>query len=165
MKIEVIRADYMDEQHANDIPFLLDQYAKDPMGGGKALAQEVKEKLVAELSKRPHAFSILAYAEDQPAGLVNCFEGYSTFAGKALINIHDFVVLPNFRGYGLSQKMLHKVEEIARESGCCKITLEVLSNNEPAKAAYRKFGFTEYELVPEAGFAIFWQKCLTDCTH
>jgi len=37
---------------------------------------------------------------------------------------------------GISQMMLEKVEEIAKEKGCCKITLEVLSNNEVAKSSY-----------------------------
>jgi hypothetical protein len=39
------------------------------------------------------------------------------------------VVVNPFRGLGLSQKMLLKVEEIARQRGCCKITLEVLEGN------------------------------------
>jgi len=57
--------------------------------------------------------------------------------------------------------LLEKVEEVACSKGCCKITLEVLSNNEIAKCAYSKFGFAGYELDPEAGSALFWQKKLT----
>jgi len=38
--------------------------------------------------------------------------------------------------------------------------LEVLSNNEVAKSAYSKFGFSGYELDPKAGAALFWQKTL-----
>ena len=54
--------------------------------------------------------------------------------------------------------MLNKVEDIAISKGCCKITLEILSNNEAAKASYKKFGFISYELDPKAGVALFWQK-------
>ena len=54
--------------------------------------------------------------------------------------------------------MLAKVEEIAKEKGCCKITLEVLNKNEPAKSSYKKFGFSAYELDESAGSAMFWQK-------
>jgi len=43
------------------------------------------------------------------AGLVTCFELFSTFSCKPLINIHDVIVLKKFRGNGLSQKMLKKV--------------------------------------------------------
>ncbi|MCG6937592.1 MAG: GNAT family N-acetyltransferase [Gammaproteobacteria bacterium] len=161
MNIEVIQADYLNEQHKKEIPMLLDAYASDPMGGGKPLDDDIKNRLVAELSRISHAFSVIAYVDGQPAGLVNCFEGFSTFACKPLINIHDVVVVNKYRGRGISQKMLDKVEEIARAKGCCKITLEVLSNNEVAKSAYEKFGFSGYELDPETGHALFWQKHLT----
>jgi len=160
MNIEVIQADYSNKNHQNEIPVLLDCYAADPMGGGKPLDEEVKNNLVKELAKLPHAFSVIAYVNGQPAGLINCFEAFSTFSCKPLINIHDVVVLDAYRGNGISQKMLDKVEEIARLRGCCKMTLEVLSNNEAAKSAYRKFGFSGYELTAEAGTAQFWQKQL-----
>jgi ribosomal protein S18 acetylase RimI-like enzyme len=161
MNLKIVKADYLNEQHAGDIPMLLDRYASDPMGGGKPLVDNVKNNLVLELSRLPHAFSVIAYVDGQPAGLINCFEGFSTFLCKPLINIHDIAVLDAYRGNGIAGKMLEKVEEIARSKGCCKLTLEVLSNNEAAKSAYRKFGFSDYELDPQAGKAQFWQKLLT----
>lgn len=39
------------------------------------------------------------------------------------------IVLKEFRGDNLSQKMLAKVEEVAKSKGCCKLTLEVLNKN------------------------------------
>ncbi|MBT5901249.1 MAG: GNAT family N-acetyltransferase [Opitutaceae bacterium] len=116
--------------------------------------------MVDKLSQLPNAFTILAYVDGEPAGLVNCLEGFSSFACRPLINIHDVVVLENFRGHGLSQRMLQMVEAIAQERDCCKITLEVLSNNTIAKKAYHKFGFAGYELDPAAGHALFWEKAL-----
>jgi len=89
---------------------------------------------------------------------VNCFEAFSTFLCKPLINIHDLVVIETYRSRGVSQRMLEKVEEIAKSKGCCKLTLEVLSGNVAAKSSYRKFGFDDYMLDPEAGSALFWQK-------
>ena len=130
------------------------------MGGGKPLEEYVIENIADELSRIPHAFSVICYVDNQAAGLVNCFELFSTFSCKPLINIHDVIVLKEYRGKGLSHKMLKKVEEIAIEKGCCKLTLEVLSNNEIAKSSYKKFGFSGYELDPEAGQALFWDKKL-----
>lgn len=158
--INIALADYQNHLHQLHIPFLLNQYAIDPMGGGHALSQEVKRNLVSELAKLSFAFSIIAYVDNKPAGLVNCFEGFSTFTCQPLINIHDLVVLAEFRGLGISQMMLDKVESLAIEKGCVKLTLEVLSNNEIAKAAYLKYGFAGYELNPAAGQALFWQKKL-----
>jgi ribosomal protein S18 acetylase RimI-like enzyme len=158
MYTEVIKADYLNEQHQHEIPMLLNLYASDPMGGGEPLSEEAIDSLVPELAKLPHAFSVIAYVDGKPAGLVNCFEVFSTFQCKPIINIHDVVVASDFRGYGISHKMLSKVEEIARSKGCCKMTLEVLSKNEVATSAYRKFGFSDYVLDPEAGTALFWEK-------
>ena len=162
MNIEVIKADYLSEQHQHEIPMLLNLYASDPMGGGEPLSAEVINTLVNELAKLPHAFSVISYVNGKPAGLVNCFEVFSTFSCKPIINIHDVVVISDFRGHGICQKMFDKVEEIARSKGCCKMTLEVLSKNEVAKSAYQKFGFSGYELDPEAGKALFWEKPIAD---
>ena len=156
----IVRADYRDPRQAADIVALLDAYTRDPMGGGQPLPETVRSRLVPEMAARPQCFTLLGYLDDTAAGLVNCVEGFSTFAAKPLINIHDIAVLPAFRGRGLSQALLAEVEAIARRTGCCKLTLEVLSGNEPAKGAYRKFGFVEYELDPAQGRAEFWAKSL-----
>lgn len=160
MDIEIKIANYLDEQQAGDITNLLNTYAQDQMGGGQALSEFTKSNLAKELSKRPHAFSILCYVNKQPAGLINCFETFSTFKCKPLINIHDVIVINEFRKLGLSQKMLSKVEEIAKSKGCCKITLEVLEGNQAAQNSYLKFGFAGYELDPIMGKALFWEKSL-----
>jgi len=156
----VLQASYSNPFHAKALGLLLDQYARDAMGGGRGLSVDVQENLAAELAKRPHAFSVLAFAGGEPVGLVNCFEGFSTFACRPLVNIHDVVVIAPWRGRGVSQRMLAEVEKIARQRGCCKLTLEVLEGNLPAQAAYRRQGFAGYELDPQMGRALFWQKDL-----
>jgi GNAT superfamily N-acetyltransferase len=160
MKFEVLQADYHNEQHARDLGELLNSYAMDPMGGGEALADEVRRNLAAELARRPDAFSILCYIDEKPAGLINCFEGFSTFKCKPLVNIHDVMVIDGYRGHGVSQRMMDKVEEIARQRGCCKLTLEVLEGNKSAQRAYLRYGFSGYQLDPETGHALFWEKYL-----
>ncbi len=160
MRIDIVQADYRDPRHAQDIGYLLNCYALDPMGGGEALPEQVRSRLAGELAALPQAFSVLCYLDDQPAGLVNCFEGFSTFRCRPLVNIHDVVVLEEFRGRGISSLMLAEVEVIARRRDCCKLTLEVLEGNLAAQGAYRKVGFEGYQLDPSAGSALFWQKAL-----
>jgi len=160
MNIEIIRVNYSDNKQGNEIGCLLNAYASDAMGGGKPLAENVTKNIATALAAIPHAFSVICYVNNEPAGLVNCFELFSTFTCKPLVNIHDLIVLKQFRGLGVSQKMLAKVEDIAISRGCCKLTLEVLSKNETAKSAYKKYGFNSYELDPEAGVALFWQKSI-----
>ena len=160
MNIKILDVDYNNEKQALELIDLLKAYALDPMGGGNPLEESVTENLITELSRLPHAFSIICYVNERPAGLINCFEAFSTFLCKPLLNIHDVIVLKEFRGNGLSQKMLERVEEIALSKGCCKLTLEVLTGNEAAKSSYNKFGFVGYELDPKIGRAQFWQKLL-----
>mmetsp|Transcript_30585 Transcript_30585/g.69996 ORF Transcript_30585/g.69996 Transcript_30585/m.69996 type:complete len:313 (-) Transcript_30585:352-1290(-) len=159
-EVKVVRMDYDDSGHASALRLILAQYAEDPMGGGEALDPAVLEKLPAELAKIPHALSLLASVGGRPAGLMNCFMGFSTFCVKPLINIHDCAVLPVFRRRGVCVAMMQHLEVVAKERGCCKITLEVLEGNVPAKSAYKKCGFEGYELDPKNGNAQFWQKKL-----
>ena len=160
MALRIEAVDYTNPQQAQEFVYLLNEYALDPMGGGKPLSDFVTQNLALEMSKRDYAFSFICYVDDKPAGLINCIESFSSFACKPLVNIHDIVVLRDYRGLGISQKLLAKAEDVAREKGCCKLTLEVLSGNEVAKNAYRKHGFSGYELDPQKGSALFWQKNL-----
>jgi len=141
---------------------LLDHYARDPMGGGTGLSDYAKSHLVAELKSLPTFHGALAWAGDEPVGLINCFAGFSTFAAKPLLNIHDIVVHAGARGQGVARVLLGWAEQRARALGCCKLTLEVLSNNTRALAAYERAGFAPYVLDPAAGHALFLQKTLTE---
>ena len=132
----IIIADYYNVIDSSAIVELMDQYAQDKMGGGVSLPDSVKTALVPAMANVPGAFTVLALIEGKPAGLINCFMGFSTFKAKPLINIHDVIVLSEYRGRKLSQLMLEKVEAVARERGCCKLTLEVLQGNKIAQNAY-----------------------------
>ena len=139
---------------------LLDAYASDPAGGGEPLSDFAKANLVPALAARPTAFSILAFDGEQPVGLVNCIEGFSTFACKPLVNVHDVAVLASHRGQRIGEQMLALAEQIARERGACKLTLEVLSGNTGACRLYERIGFENYQLDPAMGHAQFMQKWL-----
>ena len=159
--IEVMEGNLALEEHANAVLRLLNEYACDPMGGGKELPAYTRDHLIAELRKRDGIHVILGVVEGETAGLVICFEGFSTFACRPLLNIHDIVVCRKHRGKGLSKLLLQKAEAIALKLGCCKLTLEVLEGNHAAQAAYRASGFTGYELDPRMGKAMFWEKKLS----
>jgi len=161
MTITLIHADYDNEQHASDLVMLLNAYALDPMGGGEALSDHVKQNLVATLAKRSDVFTVLCYVDDKPAGIINCVEGFSTFKCKPLVNIHDCGVLSEYRGMGISGLLFAEVEKIAKQKGCCKLTLEVLEGNVVAQNAYKKLGFAGYELDEKMGKAMFWEKKLS----
>ena len=158
--IDIIEANLAVVEHANAIIMLMDEYARDPMGGGQGLSDYAKTNLISELAIRKTAHVFIALVDDQPAGLITCLEGFSTFSCQPLLNIHDLIVSVPYRGKGLSKLMLQAAEQIALDLGCCKLTLEVLEYNQIAQQAYRSFGFNGYELNPEMGKALFWEKKL-----
>jgi ribosomal protein S18 acetylase RimI-like enzyme len=159
---EVVEADFGDPSHAAALLGLMEVYARDPMGGGQGLSGFARAHLVEALARRPAAHGILAFAAAEPAGLAICLEGFSTFACRPLLNVHDLVVADRFRRQGLARRLLLKAELIARRLGCCKLTLEVLEGNRAAQAAYRSAGFQPYQLDPAMGRAQFWEKPLSE---
>jgi len=159
--ITIERADYANPRDAEAVVALLDAYARDPMGGATPLTAEVRAALVPGLAATPEAFSLIARMDDEPIGLANSFTGFSTFAARPLVNIHDVVVLPGHRGRGIARALFARVEAEARALGACKVTLEVLSGNAPARALYASLGYGDFALDPETGSALFWQKKLT----
>ena len=158
--IKVVRARYDDPAHASALIDLLDHYARDPAGGGEALSDFARGNLVGALAARPYVFSVLAFDGPIPVGLVNAIEGFSTFACRPLVNVHDVVVLESHRGQGIAAQLFAEVETIARERGACKLTLEVLDGNASARALYQRLGFTAYQLDPAMGRAQFLHKWL-----
>ncbi len=164
MEFVTRRVDYAAAEDRAALTALLDHYARDPMGGGSAIATDVLSRLCDELGERSFAFSFIAWAQtsigEQAVGLANCFEGYSTFKAAPLINIHDIVVHSDWRGQGVGQALLQAVETEGCTRKACKITLEVLTGNQVAMKSYERFGFAPYALDPKAGTATFMQKWL-----
>ena len=158
--VTVRLADYGYAPDAQAVVTLLDGYARDPMGGGEPLDPAAGARLPSALAAFPGAFSLLAFDGDEAVGLANCFTGFSTFAARPLVNIHDIAVRPGLRGKGIGRALMQAVEEEARARGACKITLEVLSGNEGAKALYAALGYGHYALDPAKGTAQFWEKKL-----
>lgn len=158
--IQIVEAELALPEHASAVIQLMDEYARDPMGGGKVLPSYARANLVSELRKSETAHIILAFVDGKPAGLVACLEGFSTFACRPLLNVHDVIVSTEHRGRGLCKRMLEAAEFVAQRLGCCKMTLEVLEGNVVAQAAYKSCGFAGYELDPRMGMAMFWEKLL-----
>jgi ribosomal protein S18 acetylase RimI-like enzyme len=160
--INVLKADLRHPSHASALLTLMEVYARDPMGGGQGLSGFARANLVDALARRPSAHVILAFAKQEPAGVLIGLEGFSTFACRPLLNVHDLVVAEAFRRQGVGRRLLLQAEGIARRLGCCKITLEVLEGNRTAQAAYRSVGFRPYQLNPAMGRAQFWEMPLAD---
>lgn len=160
--IEVIKADLKLSRHQDAVVSMIDAYAMDPMGDGKQLDIDVRDNLIPGLRDLPTTLIFLALGNGEPLGIAVCFRGFSTFAAKPLINIHDLYVAQKIRGRGLGRLLLEHVEQEANATGCCKLTLEVLENNRRARQIYNSFGFAQAVYVQEAGGALFMAKSLSN---
>ena len=158
--IKIVQADLDNGKHQEAILQMLDAYSQDPMGDGKPLAPEVRRALIPGLKKHPTTIIFLAYAKRAPVGIAVCFKGFSTFAARPLINIHDFAVLPECRGKGVGRLLLQAVEDKAIGLGCCKLTLETQENNTKARRIYKAAGFAQAVYQAEAGGSLFYSKPL-----
>jgi ribosomal protein S18 acetylase RimI-like enzyme len=152
--VTVIEADLGDTQHQTAILHLVNAYARDPMGGGQDLPTTVRDRLISGLRQHPTSLVFLAFDDATPVGVAVCFLGFSTFAARPLINIHDLAVIPDYRGHGIGRLLLERVEAKGRELGCCKLTLEVREDNHRAQRLYQKVGFGD--LPSELGTVRNW---------
>ena len=158
--LTIVEADLSRAAHQRAVVDLIDAYAADPMGDGKPLPPEVRDALIPGLRRHPTTLIFLAYQGDDAVGVAVCFLGFSTFAARSLINIHDLAVLPDHRGQGVGRRLLQAVEQKAREWGCCKLTLEVLEYNHRARLLYESVGFAQAAQQEAAGGALFFTKLL-----
>jgi ribosomal protein S18 acetylase RimI-like enzyme len=159
-EVTVIEADLNDCQHQTAILQLINAYARDPMGDGRDLPAVVRDRLISGLRQHPTSLVFLAFDAEIPVGIAVCFVGFSTFAARPLINIHDLAVIPDYRGLGIGRLLLKGVEAKGRELGCCKLTLEVREDNHRAQRLYQRFGFGDTSNELRAGRHWFLQKRL-----
>jgi GNAT superfamily N-acetyltransferase len=146
--------------HQRDIVAMTAAYALDPMGNGGPLPEGVLDRLILGLQNHPQTIVFLAYDGEKAVGIATCFQGFSTFNAKSLINIHDFAVLPNYREQGIGKLILAAVEQKAKTLGCCKVTLEVQENNTQARNVYENSGYAQAIYGQHTGGSLFYTKTL-----
>ncbi len=160
MKTDIVEADLSLPEHQSAVVTLTAAYALDPMGQGAPLSDAVLRRLVPGLQRHPTTVILLAYAGGRAIGLATCFVGYSTFEAQPLLNVHDFAVLPEFRGVGIGRRLLAAIEDKARALGCCKLTLEVQEKNVKARSTYEAAGFRPATSGDHTGGSLFYAKSI-----
>ncbi|TAN59798.1 MAG: GNAT family N-acetyltransferase [Magnetospirillum sp.] len=90
----------------------------------------------------PHPrFTALLAEADTVVGMVVLFEGYSSWAGRPTLVVHDLFVEDAVRGTGAGRALLAAAEALANERGCCRLDVNVLGWNTPARRFYERLGF------------------------
>lgn len=135
--------DYTNPHHTKGIADLINAYIGDKMGGGEPLSATDQTALANGLRRHPASVVLLAEAGQTVCGLLVAFENFSTFTVRPMINIHDLIVLPDYRRKGIGRQLLQAVIAIGRERGCSRITLEVRKDNLSAQHLCQSLGFGE----------------------
>lgn len=154
-KLQIIEGNLASQKHRVALMELINVYLNDAMGEGRAQSAELGTQLISGLRGHPGALLFFAEYAGKLIGLATCFIGFSTFEARKLMNIHDLIVLPEYRRQGVAEKILLFVEEEAKLMDCCKLTLEVRTDNAKAMLFYRKLGFNSGKAP-----MFFWTKPL-----
>ncbi|WP_163716850.1 GNAT family N-acetyltransferase [Mangrovibacterium lignilyticum] len=143
MQLTFVEIDLNNEEHVDALISLLDCYMLDPMGNNAPMPAGLGPKIISGLRDYPSYLGFLTKADERYAALANCNRNFSTFKAKPLINIHDFIVHPDFRGKGVGQFLLDEIAAYGEKNGFCRVNLEVRHDNVNAQKLYRKSSFGE----------------------
>jgi GNAT superfamily N-acetyltransferase len=143
LETQITICNYSSQEHLQAITTLIDAYMKDEMGGGKPLSKLEQLRLVDGLNEHPKSIVLLAQTGSVFTGLLTAFENFSTFTAKPMVNIHDIIVLKEYRGKGVGRQLMNAVIVEAENRRCSRITLEVRKDNAIAQSLYKSMGFDE----------------------
>ena len=142
----------------HDVPIILQMIRG--LAEYERLAHEVvaTEDLLREtlFGPKPAAEVLLAYWEEECAGIALFFPNYSTFLAKPGIYLEDLFVKPEFRGKGIGFALLKRLAALAVERGCGRMEWSVLDWNDPSIQFYKSLGavalddWTRYRLTAGA---------------
>ena len=108
---------------------------------------EQEEELLRRMAASPHSRFFLALDGEQIVGNA-CVNGSGNprFAHRRTLAI---TVLRNYWGRGIGTGLMEQMFRFSRATGAEQLYLEVRSDNERAKALYRKFGFRSFGTFPK----------------
>ena len=152
---KIVKVDLECEDHCIAVIELLNEYMLDEMGIGERMSEELAVNLIKGLKEHKAYIGFLVSENDKYIGLANCNTNFSTWRGKFLINIHDFVVHSEYRQKGVGAFLMKEIENYAINNDFCKLNLEVRVDNQKAKQLYKKAGFKECN--PSM---LFWEKSI-----
>ncbi|MBN2610260.1 MAG: GNAT family N-acetyltransferase [Bacteroidales bacterium] len=154
-KSKIIECDFKNHNHTRALVELMNHYMTDKMGNAKPLDKKQGCSLIEGLRNHPSKLILFAEADEKMVGLANCFINFATFTCKPFINIHDIIVLDEYRKKGIGRKLMHAIQAHAISMGCSKITLEVREDNIHAQHLYKSLGYMDCN--PRM---FFWEKKL-----
>lgn len=109
---------------------------------------EEEREIIREKNKADDALNLLAFVDGRHAGncAFNPADDGSMLSHRCCIGI---ALCREFWGMGIGSALMEEILCAAKAAGYERAELEVVSDNEPAIALYRKFGFETMGTIPE----------------
>ncbi len=151
MNTEIKYIDVNNLEHRKALEALFREYSSDA-------SAPIESTIVSQLFEFPYFHGFLCFSDTAPLGFAVCFESFSTYRARKVLNIHDFMISSNARGQGLGKLLLDAIENYCCENDYLKITLEVDEENSIAKRLYSSLGYEDFQVVLTG--LNHWQKYL-----
>ena len=140
-----------------DLPLILDFIKKlaeyEGMLGEVVATEDLLREWIFEKQK---AEVLIAEKDGAPAGFALFFHNFSTFLGRAGLDLEDLYENPALRGAGIGKALLARLAALAVERGCGRVEWWCLDWNKPSIGFYRSLGaqamddWTVYRLTGDA---------------
>jgi len=102
-----------------------------------------------QIIESPDSGRILVMRDDPACvGMVNLLFTVGTASGGRVALLEDLIVEPARRRAGIGSKLLQAAIELARDTGCLRITLLTDRSNLSAQRFYQKQGFVPSAMLP-----------------
>ena len=133
---------------------LVRDYAADKVRAGVWSAEEAEDRAAREvegllpertLTRDHYLYSVRDESVPAEVGIL-WISPRNSGTGRTLW-IYDVIVHEGFRRRGYARRIMHLVEDKARELGAAKVELHVFGHNHGARALYEKLGYTPTSIV------------------
>jgi GNAT superfamily N-acetyltransferase len=84
--------------------------------------------------------SLIAFADETPIAYAIFFPYFSSFKGQRGTYLEDIYIKPEFRSFGIGEKMLRKIAQIGKAQNASRIDFQVSDMNEKAINFYKNLG-------------------------
>jgi RimJ/RimL family protein N-acetyltransferase len=129
-------------------------YAADKVRAGAWSTDEAEDRAAKELEgllpDGTHTRDNFLYSvkdESIPAEVGKLWISSRDVGADRALWIYDIIVHDRFRRRGYASRILHLVEDKARELGASKVELHVFGHNQGARALYEKLGYDPTSIV------------------
>jgi ribosomal protein S18 acetylase RimI-like enzyme len=83
---------------------------------------------------------LIVFANETPIAYAIFFPHFASFKGQRSVYLEDIYIKPEFRSFGIGEKMIREIAKIGKAQNASRIDFQVLKSNEKGVKFYKKLG-------------------------